>query len=105
MTKQNTVLLLICSILLLPGLAAAVSEAPAPAISLLPSFLTCPAADPDTVTQAVTPAVLESAIALSNSPHCCRHFEGVCERRCEPGIIANFTCNPESCTALCFCGS
>lgn len=103
MTKTNAILLLTFSLLLAPGLAAADSTAAAPAVSQALSSLSCPAAGPGAATLAVTPAELGTAIAMSNSPHCCLHFERTCQKQCE-GVVLEFTCFPESCAALCVCG-
>src|SRR5262245_55455115 len=103
MTKKNAILLLTFSILLAPGLAAADSTADAPAVSQALPSLSCPAAGQDAATQAVTPAELGTAIALSNSPNCCLHFERTCQKLCD-GVIVEFTCSPEGCSAFCVCG-
>lgn len=103
MTKKNAILLLTFSILLAPGLAAADSPAAAPAVSQAHSSLSCPAAGQGAATLAVTPAELGTAIARSNSPNCCTNFERTCQRICG-GVVVEFTCSPEGCSAFCVCG-
>ena len=103
MTKKNAILLLTFSFLLTPGLAAADSTATAPAVSQALSSISCPAAGQGAMTLAVAPAELRTAIARSNGPNCCSNFERTCQRICE-GVVVEFTCSPESCTAFCVCG-